>query len=98
MKNIFINLENTDFSGQTMSFMISPHQDEHDRLIAAGGKKSNAAESAYGSTKGEMAALVYGVTKFYHYLSLNHFIIKTDNQSLHPTNTLIVWPGLSCWN
>ena len=69
----------TDFSGQAMGFVLSQHQDGHERLIAAGGKKCNAAESASG---GEMEELVYGVTKFDPYLSLNNFIIRTDNQSL----------------
>ena len=54
-KNPFILT--TEFSGLAMGFVLSQHQDGHDRLIAAGGKKCNTMESAYGSTKGEMASL-----------------------------------------
>ena len=72
----------TDFSGLAMGYVLSQNQDGHDRLIAAAGKKCNAAERAYGSTKGEMAALVYGVHRFQYYLNLNKFIIRTDNKSL----------------
>ena len=72
----------TDYSGQAMGYVLSQCQDGQDRLIAAGGKKCNPAEQAYGSSKGEMAALVYRVTKFDNYLSLTDFIIRTDNQAL----------------
>ena len=65
-----------------MGFVLSQHLDGHDRLIAAAGKKCNPAEKSCGSTKGEMAALVYGVSRFEHYFSLNKFIIRTDNKSL----------------
>ena len=62
--------------------LANQNQDGHDRLITTAGKKCNAAEKSYGSTKGEMAALVYGVSRFEHYLNLNKFIIRTDNKSL----------------
>ena len=45
------------------------------------------AEAKYGSSKGELLALVFAVTKSYHYLAGAVFTIVTDNGALQYLET-----------
>ena len=50
--------------------------------MAFASKTCNAHEARYGSTDGELLALVYGVTKFHHYIAGSSFTVVTDHQAL----------------
>ena len=45
------------------------------------------AEAKYGSSEGELLALVFAVTKFHHYLAGTVFTIITDNGTLQYLET-----------
>lgn len=40
------------------------------------------AETKLDSSEDELLVLIFRVTKFYHYLSINHFIAVTENSTL----------------
>ena len=45
------------------------------------------AEAEYGSSEGELLALVFAVTKFHHYLAVTVFTIVMDNGALQLLET-----------
>ena len=68
----------TDYSGSTISAILSQHQDGQERLIAATGKLTTPYKKNYSSSKGELAAVVYSTHKFEHLLKFQPFEIHTD--------------------
>ena len=50
--------------------------------VAFASKTCSAAEARYGSTDGELLALIYGLTKFHHYIAGSSFQVVTDHQAL----------------
>ena len=78
----------TDYSGRAISAVLSQQQNGAERLIAAMGRKTTAAEQKYPSWKGEAAAVIYGIRKFSMILSFKPFIVNTDNSALKQLKSL----------
>ena len=78
----------TDYSGRAISTVLSQRQNGAERLIAAMGRKTTAAEQKYPSWKGEAAAVIYGIRKFSTILSFKPFIVNTDNSALKQLKSL----------
>ncbi|MCP3663597.1 MAG: hypothetical protein GY696_14085 [Gammaproteobacteria bacterium] len=72
----------TDFSSKAISAILSQVQDGQERLIAAVGRKTTAAEKNYASYKGKMAAVIFGCRKFNPILSYHQFVLNTDSSTL----------------
>ena len=72
----------TDFSAENLGAILSQIQGGKERMIATAGRKTTKFESNYGSVKGELAAIVYGLRKFEHILRFRRFIVNTDSGSL----------------
>ena len=73
----------TDFSAVALSAVLEQQQeDNRPHVIAYASRCCNPAEAKYGSSKGELLAIVYSVTKFHHYLAGAVFTIVTDNSAL----------------
>ena len=88
----------TDYSGKAISAILSQVQGGKERLIAAMGRKTTAAEKRYPSWKGEAAAVVYGIRKFHPILSYRQFRVNTDNSALLQLKSLKKNTGmLSRW-
>ena len=71
-----------DFSAENLGAMLTQEQNGQERLIAVAGRKTTKYEKNYHSTKGELAAVVYGLRKFEHLLRFKKFILYTDNSSI----------------
>ena len=78
----------TDWSKLAIGAVLSQMQEALERVIAYGAKKLNGAELNYGPTKGELAAVLYFVQKYRHYLSHRVFLLRTDHQALNYLKTL----------
>ena len=73
----------TDFSFTAISAVLEQYQeDNRTHVIAYASRCCSATEAKYGSSKGELLAIVYAVTKFHHYLAGAIFTIVTDNAAL----------------
>jgi hypothetical protein len=69
--------------------VLSQFQDGKDRLIAYGPSKLTIAQSAYHSTKGEMAAAIIYIRKWKYYLKYRRFILRIDNAAMQWSCTLV---------
>ena len=56
-------------------------------VIAYASRCCSEAEAKYGSSEGELLALMFAVTKFHHYLAGAVFTIVTDNGALQYLET-----------
>lgn len=72
----------TDFSLTNMAAVLSQVQDGKEVFLGCTAKKCSAAESNYPSWKGELAAVILGVTKFEHILLARKFLLRTDNSAV----------------
>lgn len=72
----------TDFSAENLGAILSQIQEGKERMIATAGRKTTKFEANYGSVKGELAAIIFGLRKFEHILRFRRFIINTDSGSL----------------
>ena len=73
----------TDYSAYAISSVLEQLQEDNKtHVIAYASRCCNDAESKYGSSMGEFLAVVFGVTKFHHYLAGSRFTIVTDNAAL----------------
>ena len=60
------------------------YQNNVERFLGVKGRKCRNYESNYHSSKGELLALLYGITKFEPLLRLNQFIVMTySTTALH---------------
>ena len=71
-----------DFSCQNLGAVLTQVQGGKERLIGVAGRKTTTYEQNYHSTKGELAAVLYGLRKFEHILRFKKFILHTDNSSI----------------
>ena len=78
----------TDYSAQNLGAVLSQVQDGKERFIAAAGRKTTKYEANYGSTKGELAAVVFALRKFEHILRFKRFILFTDSGALKYLTTM----------
>ena len=63
-------------------------QDGKERVIFYGAKKLNKHQINYGSTKGELFAAIFFMTKWKYYLLGRPFRLRTDHQALKWINTM----------
>ena len=78
----------TDWSKLAIGAVLSQMQEALERVIAYGARKLSGAELNYGPTKGELAAVIFFVEKYRHYLSHRVFLLRTDHQALNYLKTL----------
>ena len=78
----------TDFSAGNLAGILSQVQGGQEKFIAATGRKTSPHESNYGSTKGELAALVHCLRKWEHILKFAPFIVNTDSAALKHLQTM----------
>jgi hypothetical protein len=68
---------------------LSQFQDGKERVIAYGASKLTTAQSAYHSTKGEMAAAIIYICKLKYYQQHRQFILQFDNATMQWIRTLV---------
>ena len=71
-----------DFSCENLGAVLTQVQNGEEKLIGVAGRKTTPYERNYHSTKGELAAVLYGLRKFEHILRFKKFILWTDNASI----------------
>jgi hypothetical protein len=69
--------------------VLSQFQDNKERVIAYGASKLTVVQSAYHSTKGEMAAAIIHIRKWKYYLQHCRFILRIDNAAMQWISTLV---------
>jgi hypothetical protein len=81
----------TDWSkeNQAIGSVLSQFQDGKEHVIAYGASKLTVAQSAYHSTKGEMAAAIIYIWKLKYYLQHCQFILRIDNAAMQWIRTLV---------
>ena len=84
----------TDFSKENVAAILSQVQEGQERLIAACGRKTTTFEANYGSVKGEVCAIIFGLRKFSHILRGNQFIINTDSAAMKSWRSMKTTPGI----
>jgi hypothetical protein len=62
--------------------VLSQFQNIKERVIAYGSSKLSVAQSAYYSTKGEIAADIIYISKWKYYLQHYRFILRIDNTAM----------------
>ena len=77
-----------DFSKTAIGAVLSQEQNNVERFLGVKGRKCRNYESNYHSSKGELLALTYGLTKFESLLRLNQFIIVTDSTTVLHWSTM----------
>ena len=77
-----------DFSKTAIGAVLSQEQDNIERFLGVKGRKCRNYESNYHSSKGELLALTYGLTKFESLLRLNQFIVVTDSTTVLHWSTM----------
>ena len=65
--------------------VLSQEQKGAERFLGVKGRKCRPNERNYHSSKGEMLALTYGLSKYSHILKLNEFVVITNS------NTVLHW-------
>jgi hypothetical protein len=80
----------TDWSqeNRALGAVLSQFQNGKEGLIAYGASKLTVAQSAYHSTKGEMAAAIISIRKWKYYLQHRQFILRIDNAAMQWIRTL----------
>jgi hypothetical protein len=72
-----------------VSAVLSQFQDGKECVIACGASKLTVAQSAYHSTRGEMAAAIIYIQKWKYYLQHCQFILRIDNAAMQWIRTLV---------
>jgi transposase InsO family protein len=79
----------TDFSQRQISGVLSQMQNGKEVPIAYGSKKLSTSQQNYPSTKGELYAGMYWMTKYSYYLQYGaEFLWRTDNSALKSVKTM----------
>ena len=68
-----------DFSKHAVAAVLHQRTEGGERFIAARTKTLKPYKKRYCSTKGELLALVHGLTKFAHILACQKFTVVSDN-------------------
>ncbi|WP_416879508.1 reverse transcriptase domain-containing protein [Litorimonas sp.] len=71
-----------DYSKDGIAAILTQPQQGKERFIAAQGRGTRGAEPDYPSWKGEMLALIYGLSKYEHILRFRPFRVQTDSTYL----------------
>jgi hypothetical protein len=74
---------------QAVGAVLSQFQSGKERVIAYGASKLDVAQSAYHSTKGEMASAIIYIRKWKYYLQHRRFILRIDNAAMQWIRTLV---------
>jgi len=77
-----------DFSKTAIGAVLSQEQNNVERFLGVKGRKCRNYESNYHSSKGELLALLYGLTKFEPLLRLNQFVVVTDSTTVLHWSTM----------
>jgi len=77
-----------DFSKTAIGAVLSQEQDNIEKFLGVKGRKCRNYECNYHSSKGELLALIYGLTKFEPLLRLNQFIVVTDSTTVLHWSTM----------
>ena len=77
-----------DFSKTGIGAFLSQEQNNVERFLGVKGRKCRNYESNYHSSKGELLALLCGITKFEPLLRLNQFIVLTDSTTVLHWSTM----------
>ena len=73
----------TDYSAVALAAVLSQKDDSgKEHIVACASRACTGPESRLGATAGELAAVVYGITKFHRYLFGKKFEIITDHSAL----------------
>ena len=72
----------TDYSKKCVSAILSQMQNGEEKFLGCRGRKCSEAEARYGSTKGELAAVIHGVRRYEDLLRYKQFVLVTDNKAL----------------
>ena len=75
-------MEKADFSCEAIAAIVSQKQNGEEKFIAVAGWKTTKYEVNYAYVKGELAAIIFAVKKFEHFLHFRRFRIKTDSAAL----------------
>jgi hypothetical protein len=81
----------TDWSqeNRAVKAVLSQFQSGKERVITYGASKLTVAQSAYHSTKGEMAAAIIYIRKWKYYLQHRRFILRIDYAAMQWIHTLV---------
>ena len=77
-----------DFSKTAVGAVLSQEQNGVERFLGVEGRKCRPYESNYHSSKGELLALCYALSKYDHILRLSRFSIVTDSTTVLHWSTL----------
>ena len=83
----------TDWSEKAMAGVLHQYQYGKLRFIAARGRKCRGYEARYHSSKGELAALHYALSKFEKWLRIAEFTVLSDNTTCTNWATMEVTNG-----
>ena len=74
----------TDWSMENAAIggVLSQEQDHLERVIAYGAHKLLPSQTRYGSTKGELYALIYFIQYWKYFLQFRPFLVRTDHMAL----------------
>ena len=73
----------TDFSKEGLGAILSQKgEDGKEHPVAYASRRTNEAESQYPAIRGEFLAAVWAIRHFHHYLAVNPFILRSDQQAL----------------
>ena len=82
----------TDFSQDNLGAILSQVQEGQERMITATGRKTTSHEKNYPSHKGELAAIIYGLTQLEHILRYRP--VLTDSGALKYRHNLMDTKGI----
>ena len=77
-----------DFSQTAVEAVLSQEQNGVERFLGVKGRKCRPYESNYHSSKGELLALCYALTKYDHILRLSQFSVVTDSTTVLHWSTM----------
>ena len=77
-----------DFSQTAVGAVLSQEQNGVERFLGVKGRKCRPYESNYHSSKGELLALCYALTKYDHILRLPKFSVVTDSTTVLHWSTM----------
>jgi len=72
----------TDANASSMGCVLQQWQDGVLKVISYASKAFSPAEIQYCTTRRELAAIMYGLKQYRHFLPCHHFVLRTDHAAL----------------